>query len=114
MAYELHITRADEYFDSEEHPITFEEWLQYADANPALTIGGRLNSGVGLQPIYEFTCSNGDVVSMTWFEGAIEIKGHFEGIAFREFGDIVGDLQANLLGDDGERYTASGVQPPLR
>ncbi|MEH1166050.1 hypothetical protein V6V47_11765 [Micromonospora sp. CPCC 205539] len=66
------------------------------------------------QPIYVYTCTDGSVVSLTWFEGAIEIKGHFDGDAYQEFGSIGEALQANLQGDDGERYTADGVRPPAR
>jgi hypothetical protein len=45
---------------------------------------------------------------LTWFEGAIEIKGHFHGDAHRELGAVAEDLRANLQGDHGERYTGVG------
>ncbi|MFI7426662.1 hypothetical protein ACIBPB_06715 [Micromonospora sp. NPDC049836] len=114
MGYELHISRAEEYYDSEEHPIALDEWLSYAESNPALGVGGWLSWDEDRQPIYEYACTDGSLVSLTWFEGAIEIKGHFEGEAYHEFGSIAEDLRANLQGDDGERYTASGVLPPTR
>ncbi|MGC4868101.1 hypothetical protein ACLQ3B_22020 [Micromonospora sp. DT53] len=111
MAYELHITRAEEYYESEEHPIALEEWLSYAESSAALRAGGWLGSDDDRQPIYQYTCTDGSVVVLTWSEGAIDIKGQFGGDAYQEFGRIGRDLQANLQGDDGERYTADGVFP---
>ncbi|MFC0030298.1 hypothetical protein ACFFMM_12290 [Micromonospora chaiyaphumensis] len=114
MGYELHISRAEEYYDSEEHPITLDEWLSYAEINPMLRVRGWLGRDEDRQPVYEHPCTDGSIVSLTWFEGAIEIKGHFDGDAYREFGAVAEDLLANLQGDHGERYTASGVLPPTR
>ncbi|WP_433318358.1 hypothetical protein ACQP0U_11955 [Micromonospora sp. CA-269861] len=112
MGYEIHISRAEEYYESEGQPITLPEWQSYADGNPALSVGGWLGWDEDRQPIYEYTCADGSPVSLTWFEGAINIKGHFDGDPYREFGTFAEDLQANLQGDDGERYTANGVLPP--
>ncbi|MEU5786135.1 hypothetical protein ABZ754_00210 [Micromonospora purpureochromogenes] len=114
VGYELHISRAEEYYDSAERPIALDEWLSYAESNSTLRVGGWLGWDEGRQPIYEYTCADGNVVSLTWFEGAIEIKGHFDGDAYREFGAVAENLQANLQGHHGERYTASGVLPPTR
>ncbi|MFF5181445.1 hypothetical protein ACFY2Q_25735 [Micromonospora sp. NPDC000316] len=114
MGYEIHISRADEYCDSEEHPIALEEWLSYAESNPALRAGGWLAWGEDRQPIFEYTCVDGSVVSLTWFEGGIDIKGHFDSDPYREFSALATDLRANLQGDEGERYTADGVLPPTR
>ncbi|MEH0826080.1 MULTISPECIES: hypothetical protein [unclassified Micromonospora] len=111
MGYELHISRAEEYYDSEEHPIALDEWLSYAGSNPTLSEDGWLGSD---PPVFGYTCTDGSVVSLAWFEGAIDIKGHFNGDAYQEFGTIAEDLQANLQGDHGERYTADGVLPPTR
>lgn len=40
MGDELHITRADTWMDSEENPITLEEWLQYMERNPQMCLDG--------------------------------------------------------------------------
>ena len=114
MGYDLHISRAEEYHDSDAHPIPLDEWLSYAEGTPTLRAVGWLGRDEERQPLYEHTCADGSVVSLTWFEGAIEIKGRFGGDAYREFGAIAEDLQANLQGDHGERYTARGVLPPTR
>ncbi|WP_435207201.1 hypothetical protein [Micromonospora sp. bgisy143] len=114
MGYELHISRAEEYYDSEERPIALQDWLSYAEGNPALRAGEWLGWGEERQSIFEYTCGDGSVVSLTWFEGGITIKGHFDSDPYREFGAIAGDLRANLQGDDGERYTADGVLPSVR
>ncbi|MGC4863557.1 hypothetical protein [Micromonospora sp. DT41] len=114
MGYELHISRAEEYYASEENPIAMEEWLSFADGFPALRATGWIGGAEDRQPIYEYTCADGSSVSLVWFEGAIDIKGQFGGDAYQEFGRIADDLQASLQGDDGERYTAGGVLPPAR
>ncbi|MFI7284634.1 hypothetical protein ACIBOV_30685 [Micromonospora chersina] len=114
MGYEIHISRAEEYHDSEEHPIALEEWLSYAERNPGLRAHGWLGWNEDRQPIFENTCADGSVVSLIWFESGINIKGHFDSDPYREFGAIAEDLRANLQGDGGERYTAGGVLPPTR
>ncbi|RZT80661.1 hypothetical protein EV382_3919 [Micromonospora violae] len=52
------------------------------------------------------------MVSLTWFEGGIDIKGHFSSDPYREFGSLAENFGATIHGDDGERYTADGVLPP--
>ena len=38
MGWEIHITRAENWYDSDQHPITAEEWLALVQADPELTI----------------------------------------------------------------------------
>nr|WP_055505007.1 hypothetical protein [Nonomuraea pusilla] len=111
MGYEIHISRAEEYYDSEARPITLAEWLSYAESNSALSVGGWAEGDEDRMPIYAYTCKDGSEVSLSWFEGAIRIKGYFAGDPYQEFGTFAIDLQANLQGDDGERYTPNGVLP---
>jgi hypothetical protein len=40
MGYDLHITRAADWSDSESNPITFEEWVAYVDMDPEMEIVG--------------------------------------------------------------------------
>jgi hypothetical protein len=113
MGYELHITRADEYYQIEDHPIGLAEWIAYARAHAALTEGGWLDGPDNdLIPVYAYTCADGAVVSLAWSEGAINIKGFTSQDCPRELLSVAADLQANLIGDEGERYTTDGVIPP--
>ncbi|MEV0351591.1 hypothetical protein AB0H88_37965 [Nonomuraea sp. NPDC050680] len=54
-------------------------------------------------PIYAYTCGDGSEVSLSWYEGAITIKGRFAGDPYREFGIFAVDLQGNLQCDEGAR-----------
>ncbi|MEU9742624.1 hypothetical protein AB0E12_25915 [Micromonospora chersina] len=114
MGYEIHISRAEKYYDSEEDAIALEEWLSYTERNPALRASGWLGLEEDRQPTFEYTCADGSLVSLTWFEGGINVKGHFDSDPYREFGALAEDLRANLQGDGGKRYTADGVLPPTR
>jgi len=41
MGADFHITRADQWYFSEESPITAEEWLAYVDQDSELTLDPR-------------------------------------------------------------------------
>ena len=52
MGYELHITRAEEWLDSESTPISQDEWLRVA-TDAGLAVMGSLDlDGIGPQAIY--------------------------------------------------------------
>lgn len=40
MGYDVHITRAVDWFDSEQTPILFEEWTTYIEHDPELRLDG--------------------------------------------------------------------------
>lgn len=71
MGYELHITRAERRYESEEHPISLTEWQSYAAGHPALEEMGWVGWDDARVPVYGYTCTDGSVVSLTWGEGAI-------------------------------------------
>ena len=49
MGYTFHITRAADWFDSEDLPIGREEWEQLADSTPELVLDGHVGwSDIGL------------------------------------------------------------------
>ncbi|MEH0929382.1 hypothetical protein [Micromonospora sp. CPCC 205558] len=112
MGYEIHVSRTEEHYDSAENPIELEDWLSYADASPSLSVGGWLGWDEDRQPIYLHTCADDSVVSLTWFEGGIDIKGYFSSDPYRKFGSLAENFGATIHGDDGGRYTATGVLPP--
>ena len=43
MGWEIHITRADDWAESDQQPITTDEWLTLIDADPELVIDPRGN-----------------------------------------------------------------------
>lgn len=75
MGYELHISRAAEYYDSDRHPIALDEWLAYAESRPTLNVGGWLGWDEDRQPIYEQTCTDGSVVLVDLVRGCHRDQG---------------------------------------
>ena len=102
MGYDLHITRADQWTDSAVHPITSQEWLAVADAEPGMT--RYEESGQSLA--YGYSYADGRGWNMDWRDGEIIIWKP----------DTVPDplvalarkLGARLVGDNDEEYHADG------
>jgi hypothetical protein len=40
MGYDIHITRTDDWTESENDPITIEEWIAYIDSDPDMQLEG--------------------------------------------------------------------------
>jgi hypothetical protein len=55
MGYDLHITRADYWPDHAMYPISLQERIAIADAEPRIT----KYQGDGKQPIYAYTSADG-------------------------------------------------------
>ncbi len=105
MGYQLHITRADDWIDSENHPIPRAEWHTFADSRPDLRREGTVTWGdIGEEPIFEHTCTNGSEVSLWWREGEVKIAGAYDREAIDTLYPMARELGANLIGDDGEHY----------
>jgi hypothetical protein len=101
MGWEIHITRADHWIDSAEHPISAEEWLRFVEADPELAIDPRDNGPCFalwlLHPI------DGDYAWFDWFEGAIKTKNP-DGKILGKAIQIAKHFNARVQGDDGEEY----------
>ncbi len=116
MGYDVHITRADEWFDSEESPISIDEWLAYVQRDGSMRLDGqasvRLGSGVALK--YEGTglavwtgfSGHDELGNKAWFDhraGRIVVKNPTEEILAKMM-KIARALDARVQGDDGEIY----------
>jgi hypothetical protein len=101
MGWEIHITRAEHWPGSDQHPITPEEWLALVEADPELTIDPRDNG-----PYFALWLAHwveGDHPWFDWFEGAINTKCP----DCRTLGkalEIAKHFAARVQGDDGEVY----------
>ena len=112
MGYELHITRAEEWLDSDDAPILLDEWLRYAEGSPLLALGGWIEwSDLGRVPVFAYTCADGDKASLTWDGAQILVKGVRDDVGVLDLLKVAEHFHANLIGDDGERYTAEGIAP---
>lgn len=115
MGYDVHITRAAEWSDSMESPISLEEWTAHVEADPEM----RMDNAA------EATTPSGDVLryenpglavwlgssgrsegQTAWFDlrdGRIVVKGPDEEI-LEKMRAIARALGARVQGDDGELY----------
>jgi len=120
MGYDVHITRADEWTESESQPITLAEWLAYVDSDPEMRLDGAVeittptgetvrfeNEGLAVWCAYS---GHGVQGNMAWFayrDGRIVVKNPDEEIR-RKMYSIALKFGANVQGDEGERYDAAG------
>jgi hypothetical protein len=108
VGYDLHITRADELLDSEEHPIGRDEWNDYARQHPGLVEAGWVQwKSIGRETVYELAGRNGESPSLSWYRGVVDVSGP-EMDYLPDLVAIAADLHANVIGDEGEHYTAEG------
>lgn len=106
MGYDLHITRADAWLESESAPITRQEWQDFARSHPTLVEAG--SAEIGAEPVYDCVDASGLVAALSWQEDHIYVYG-FNGDQPAALLDIASKLDAELFGDDDERYTIDGV-----
>jgi hypothetical protein len=105
MGYELHITRATDWLDSASNPISQQEWEAFTRRVPSLRPEGWVDwSDIGRQPVFGWTCDDGTVVSLSWRHGEVQIAGAFSDAATRSLARLAESLNANLVGDEHERY----------
>jgi hypothetical protein len=101
MGWEIHITRAEHWPDSDEHPISAEEWLELVESDPELTIDPRDNG-----PYFALWVAHwvqGDHPWFDWFKGAIKTK-HPDRMTLVKALQIARHFGARVQGDDGEVY----------
>jgi hypothetical protein len=101
MGWEIHITRAEHWADSAQHPISAGEWLEFVEADPELAIDPRDNG-----PYFALWLPHwvdGDHPWFDWFKGAINTK-HPDRKTLAKALQIAGRFGAKVQGDDGEVY----------
>jgi hypothetical protein len=107
MAYELHITRADDWTESEDDPIDRAEWEEAAAADQRLVEAGEVNwTDLGNIAVFTWRDENGP--SFLWRDGQINVKGVRGEAEIGEIARFAQTLGAVLMGDDGETYDESG------
>ncbi|PJN12357.1 hypothetical protein CG723_04710 [Streptomyces sp. CB01635] len=109
MGYELHMTRASDWLDSEERPISLRDWLEFAHNSAALRQEGHLDlHSVGRQPVFTWGSLDSVAVGLHWCEGRVILSGaHAPGVDLVGLADLAAELSAKLIGDEGEQYPRS-------
>lgn len=116
MGYDVHITRAEEWVDSEEFPITIEEWVEYVRLDPEMRLDNVATAFQDGEPLVSYqndglavwtAYSQNDVDgNLAWFDygaGEIVVKNPDDEI-IEKMKQIAAALNAKVLGDDGESY----------
>jgi hypothetical protein len=115
MGYELHITRAQHWTESESHPITLDEWLRYVASDPEMRLDNFAEAKVGDDilryendglAVWVAYSGHGLGGNMAWFDHRRE-----EIIVKNPDREIIGKMQqvaqalgARVMGDEGELY----------
>ena len=107
MGYDVHITRASDWSESESNPIRPNEWLAFVVADPEL----RLAPENGFGEYFALWIIDG--TERTWFnwrEGFISTKNP-ERDTVRKMLEIAAYFGAKVQGDDGEVYPTADHWP---
>jgi hypothetical protein len=120
MGYDLHITRATDWTESESSPITLGEWTAYVDNDPEILMDGaaEVNSPTGDAIRYENEglavwiahSQHEDGGNKAWFDfrtSRIDVKNLDVEIT-RKMHRVAAALNAGVQGDDSEWYDATG------
>lgn len=110
MGYCLYITRADNWLDAKNKPITEEEWLAAVAKDPTLSVnekdfyeykldGGRIKR---INPVEWSEAIDGNC--FWWQQGAIECKNPSE-VWISKMVKLAKDLNAKVLGEANEEFT---------
>lgn len=118
MGYDLHISRAKDWTDSEANPITEGEWWDLVAADPDLELAGAAetetpdgvlryeNPGLALWRAHPTD-------EKVWFDfrnGRVVVKNPDEP-SIAKMLEVARELGARVVGDDGETYEVPGGTP---
>ncbi|MBU8914987.1 hypothetical protein BGM25_02880 [Bacillus sp. FJAT-29953] len=107
MSYDAHITRAEDWPESEEYPITLDELKEYFQTKKDFHYSTSFSSTgpVSLTIAGEFFIWNyGDTPVPSHFWNGRLIVANPDNEILAKMKEIALDLNANLLGDEGESY----------
>lgn len=120
MGYELHITRREEWSDTDSEGITLEEWLQYVVEDKELELTNGFESKIGTEitkteipgfcywNAYPQELEPGYRPWLCYRDGGIDTKNP-DYPTIRKMIQIATALNAKVQGDDGELYTLESV-----
>jgi hypothetical protein len=98
MGYNFHITRAANFWESEETPIDKEEWEQLAGNTSDLVFEGHVGwSDIGPQRVYALS---GESANFSWRGGRVVIEGYYSDRAERIANQLATSLGGRVQGDD--------------
>lgn len=116
MGYDVHITRAKHWTESESEPILLSDWIRYVTADPDMRLDGVAvaktpdgdvlsykNEGLSVWTGWSRHLRDGN---MAWFDfrnGEVVVKNPDDEI-LEKMRRIAAALGARVIGDEGEIY----------
>jgi hypothetical protein len=108
MGWEVHMTRAEHWSESDQRPITADEWLATVAADPEL----RIDEANGPYfAVWSGPCSHPDGGWFDWTDGCVTTKNPDRAILGKLL-LLAAKLGAVVQGDDGEQYSRPEDLPP--
>jgi len=110
MGYDVHITRAQDWTESHDHPITLEEWQAYLRSDREMRLDnaeGTTSPGLAVWTAWKKDGADGGHAWFSYDDGEITVKDPDREIVRKMFRIAVA-LKARVQGDDGENYDANG------
>lgn len=113
MGYDVHITRSDDWAESEAHPIAMDAWLGYIETDPEMRLNGYAEAATpegtlryGNEGLAVWTAYSGHDVdgNRAWFDyrnGRIVVKNPDEEI-LNKMRAVAAALEAKVIADEGE------------
>ncbi|QJW99405.1 hypothetical protein [Frigoriglobus tundricola] len=106
MGYDLHIHRADDWHEFEQHPISSAEWMAVVAADPEL----RPDPNHEFLALWSGPCRYPDGTWLAWNDGEIHTKNPDRAIVAKML-QIARRLGARVQGDNGEFYNRPEDMP---
>ena len=116
MGYDPHITRAENWFDGDDAPITLDEWLSYIESDPEMRLDGHaeanFNGGAVLRyendglAVWTAYSQLPDDDCGAWFDfrgGNVVVKNPDDEL-IAKMKQIAVHFSARVVGDEGEEY----------
>lgn len=115
MGYDLHITRAPHWSESDSYPIALDEWLRYVANDPEMRLDNFAEAEVegdvlrveseGLVVWTAYSCHGvgGNMAWFTFWRGCVMVKNPDREI-IGKMKRIAEALRAQVIGDEGELY----------
>jgi hypothetical protein len=107
MGWEVHITRADHWTESEQRPITSTEWLAIVATDSELRID---DDNVPHFAVWSGQFSYPDGAGFDWSDGCVTTKNPDRAILGKML-ELAAKLGAKVQGDDGEVYNVAEELP---
>jgi hypothetical protein len=116
MGYDIHITRAEDWCDSETTPISLGEWTAYVTSDPEMRLDNSAevevdehvlqheNAGIAVWTAFTGHGAGGNLAWFSYSEGQIQVKNPDREILGKML-QIARRLDAKVQGDDGEEYS---------